>query len=193
MEYEMNDKVQVIGFEGRISSNPVSWGSAAIQDGEQVVNACSGFRCSLKRWQDYVKDGSATALDHPIEVEREWAEGTGARLLGWQHYCLPEVMGRSASYILAQDRYMSYLYENREQMLLDVADYKREMMRSLQEFLDCGLTLSGHDLELNVLQTAKKLLEGDEKDAELTKDLGKAILRSPEDEKRFEQIFGGLK
>jgi hypothetical protein len=184
----MSDAPQVIGFEGRSNGDhPISWGAAAIWDGERVINACSGGSCSMEEWQI---NTAVTALDAPIEVPPSWIENNGALVLKLSYEAVSNGVRMHSPYYSKQKQGLILCYPNREAMLLEIATHKQRMMASFQQMVKYGLTLSGHDLEFNALNTVVKLLD-DPKDSQFIKTMSKAILRSAEDEKKFETIFYG--
>jgi hypothetical protein len=190
----------VLGFEGGWRAEySVSWGSAALWDGERVVNMGSGLgRRGRQEWDECVESGVVTSFARPIPV-KPGTLSTGAIVLAMTlrpdggGFVGPGLDWFASSNSLGawnQGEYVAVLYRNDEDYAEDVRAYVSALCTKVGEFVSTGLVLGGHGIELNALRTTLRLLQVEPGNAAFTKALGRAILRTDPDRAMFERMFG---
>lgn len=192
--------MDVIGFEGHFrQEHAITWGCAAIRDGDKVINACTGFAST--EWDEYVEDGVVTVLDEPLHMGSDWKSDGGIVLalrfdIGGERLQAPGIdmfQASRARGFAKQKGWLAYFYEGTEPFREDFVDYQRRLVTHIDSLLKTGLVLHVHALDLNVIRTAIECLRRPE-DAndrmDFRKQLGDAILRSPSDHEMFKRIFG---
>ena len=206
-------KSEVIGFEGHSRpEDPVTWGSAAVRtEGGMILNAGSGFGTKGPRaegeWREFVKDGVVTPLTHPVtvDVEPDGDDVPGMIVLALRYdpqggsvrpgrlaYLAPGLDLFESTHALVrmiQDKWVAVVYRDRAAFMLDFAQWRDDLLAHLKGCLRTGLVMHAHSFELNALRTTIRCFEGD-REIDMIKALGRAILRGPENITPFERIFG---
>lgn len=66
--------MKVIAFEGTWpAGTAVTWGAAALEDGDYLLNPTTGLRVPLAEANTYVRDGHLTSLPHAIPIRSDYA------------------------------------------------------------------------------------------------------------------------
>ncbi len=193
----------VMGFEGCWRKDTtITWGSAAVRDGNDIINAGSGFRSKLDdTWPKAVADQVVTMFSIPVDVGDK-LKIPGAIVLGLRvedegsTFSPPRYSAAGAELFrptmaLAKtfdNGRQFFIYSDSESFRQDFEAFQKAILEHFMGVLSTGLTMHAHALELNVVRTALRCL--DDEDTTFTKRLGRAILRDDRDTARFEKIFG---
>jgi len=192
--------MEVIGFEGLLRpEHDITWGCAAVRDGDKIFNACTGAELNPEEWAEFVEERVVTPLDTPIPMAADW-DWDGAIVFGLRFDDNGKLRAPGAELfkptrargVLSQQGWIAYAYDNREASLEDILDYRKALIDTFDAMLKTGLVFHVHALDLNVIRTAIECLPGrrDDERMDFRQQLGDAILRSEADHAAFKQIFG---
>ena len=206
-------KIEVIGFEGHLrEDDTITWGSAAVRTEEgMIVNAGSGFGAKGPRaegeWREFIKDGVVTPLTNPVrvDVEPDGDDVPGMIVLALRYrspvhqwtdpaatYLAPGIDLFRSAHALARENQIEWnavVYRDHAAFLLDFSQWRDDFLAHVKGRLRTGLVMHAHSFELNALRTTVRCFEGD-REIDMIKALGRAILRGPENITPFERIFG---
>lgn len=197
--------VFLIGYEGRRSPHsPLSWGAAALREGDLVVNSASrvGQHLSNEELSDLCARGSLTLLpedlpletfdrnDGPVVLE---ATNDAVSFLKLTDAIQPEYVLRAVSAEAVQYfvfRSWSAFNTVRSDVVLricrDILDDRVEANDRTKR-IEMGLVLNAHHGGLNALRAW--YAEGDKRFAFR---LAKASLRSDQEKEQFRQVYDAL-